>query len=91
MLSNAGGWIIITTDRIAAWAIKPRRPTPNDVANIGRTYPDKHTMKKNTATIGSFLIARLEELGLKHIFGIPGDYVLQFYDQLMDRSLFHHP
>ena len=34
-------------------------------------------------TIGRYLIHRLESLGLGHIFGIPGDYVLTFYDELV--------
>lgn len=29
-------------------------------------------------TVCGYLIKRLEEAGLKHIFGIPGDYVLDF-------------
>lgn len=32
-------------------------------------------------TIGQFLISRLEGLA-QHAFGVPGDYVLNFYDQL---------
>lgn len=33
-------------------------------------------------TIGSYLIQRLQDHGLKDIFGIPGDFVLQFYGML---------
>ena len=33
-------------------------------------------------TVGNYLVKRLEEIGLKHIFGVPGDYVLGFYDLL---------
>lgn len=33
-------------------------------------------------TIGSYLIQRLRELGVEHIFGIPGDYVLGLYKML---------
>jgi indolepyruvate decarboxylase len=33
-------------------------------------------------TVGKYLIHRLRERGLKHVFGIPGDYVLNFYDML---------
>jgi len=36
-----------------------------------------------TTTIGRYLIHRLEEAGLKHVFGIPGDYVLSFFDLLV--------
>lgn len=35
-----------------------------------------------TTTIGKYLVHRLEQLKLKHAFGIPGDYVLGFYDLL---------
>lgn len=34
-------------------------------------------------TVGRYLVQRLEELGLRHVFGIPGDYVLTFYDLLV--------
>ena len=34
-------------------------------------------------TIGQHLIQRLEQTSLRHIFGIPGDYVLGFYDLLV--------
>jgi indolepyruvate decarboxylase len=33
-------------------------------------------------TIGGYLIQRLQDYGLKDLFGIPGDYVLQFYGML---------
>ncbi|MEX2214684.1 MAG: thiamine pyrophosphate-binding protein [Phycisphaeraceae bacterium] len=36
-----------------------------------------------TTTIGKYLIHRLEEMKLGHVFGIPGDYVLGFYDLLV--------
>ena len=36
-------------------------------------------------TIGQYLIRRLEDYGIRHVFGIPGDYVLQFYTE-MERS-----
>src|SRR6478672_13374377 len=40
-------------------------------------------------TIGSVLLERLYALGLRHIFGIPGDYVLSLY-QLIERSPIRH-
>ncbi len=43
-------------------------------------------MPKST-TIGHYLIHRLQEAGLGHVFGIPGDYVLGFYDQLSHSGL----
>ena len=37
-------------------------------------------------TIGDFLIRRLEEAGINHIFGVPGDYNLEFMQQIEDRG-----
>src|SRR5271170_4853449 len=37
--------------------------------------------------IGDYLIARLYALGVRHVFGIPGDYVLGFYDALQKSRL----
>jgi indolepyruvate decarboxylase len=33
-------------------------------------------------TIGRYLIERLHALGVRHVFGVPGDYVLGFYAEL---------
>jgi indolepyruvate decarboxylase len=35
-------------------------------------------------TIGDFLLRRLEEAGLRHLFGVPGDYNLELLQQLYD-------
>src|SRR5437764_15192705 len=43
-------------------------------------------MKKAT-TIGEYLIERLYAHGVRHVFGIPGDYVLGFYEQLRSSEL----
>ena len=40
---------------------------------------------KTDITIGEYLISRLRENHVDHMFGIPGDYVLGFYD-LVDKS-----
>jgi indolepyruvate decarboxylase len=37
---------------------------------------------KTSPAIGEYLIQRLYGHGVRHVFGIPGDYVLGFYDQL---------
>src|SRR5687768_18457906 len=42
---------------------------------------------KTGLSIGEYLIKRLEGLGVRHVFGIPGDYVLGFYDQLLTSKL----
>jgi len=38
-------------------------------------------------SIGEYLIQRLRAHGVGHVFGIPGDYVLGFYDQMLKSSL----
>jgi len=40
-----------------------------------------------TASIGEYLIQRLHAHGVRHVFGIPGDYVLGFYEQLRHSPL----
>jgi TPP-dependent 2-oxoacid decarboxylase len=42
---------------------------------------------KTSPSIGNYLIQRLYEHGVRHVFGIPGDYVLGFYDQLSKSKL----
>lgn len=41
----------------------------------------------DTLTIGGYLIRRLRDYGVKDIFGIPGDFVLQFYGMLEDSPI----
>lgn len=36
--------------------------------------------------VGSFLIQRLFDYGVRHIFGVPGDFVLGFYQQLIQSN-----
>nr|BFE60610.1 alpha-keto acid decarboxylase family protein [Dactylosporangium thailandense] len=33
-------------------------------------------------TIGEYLLLRLRETGVRHVFGVPGDYQLEFLDQI---------
>ncbi len=40
-------------------------------------------MSEFIQTVGSYLIQRLYDLGVRHIFGVPGDYVLGFYQELI--------
>jgi len=59
--------------------------------------PSKATSRKPTRkaasgkatpqTIGNYLIQRLQDYGLHHVFGIPGDFVLQFYAMLDDSPI----
>ena len=43
--------------------------------------------RKNTSTVGTYLAARLYEVGVKHIFGVPGDYVLEFFQCLEESKV----
>ena len=38
-------------------------------------------------SIGEYLIQQLQAHGVRHVFGIPGDYVLGFYDQMLKSKL----
>ena len=38
-------------------------------------------------TISAYLIHRLQALGVRHVFGVPGDYVLGFYKALEESEL----
>ena len=40
-------------------------------------------------TIGEYLLKRLYEAGVQHIFGVPGDYILSFYDMLVKSPVRH--
>src|SRR5256885_15303782 len=42
---------------------------------------------KSSVRIGDYLIQQLQAHGVRHVFGIPGDYVLGFYDQLAHSKL----
>jgi pyruvate decarboxylase len=39
--------------------------------------------QQNMFTVGKYLAARLEHMGLKHYFVVPGDYNLTLLDQLL--------
>lgn len=42
---------------------------------------------KTPLSIGSYLIQRLRDVGVRDIFGIPGDFVLKFYGMLEDSPI----
>ncbi len=51
------------------------------------TKPTRRPGPISGASIGDYLIARLMECGVRHVFGIPGDYVLTFYTQMENSPL----
>lgn len=44
-------------------------------------------MSSVPVTISQYLIRRLQEIGVQHMFGVPGDYVLDFLDQVIASPL----
>lgn len=40
-----------------------------------------------TTTVADYLIRRLEQAGVGHVFGVPGDYVLDFMDRIVESPL----
>lgn len=40
-------------------------------------------MVKQKMTVGEYLLTRIHELGVNHVFGVPGDYNLGFLDQIV--------
>ena len=57
---------------------RPSKPTSaKRVASQGKT----------PVSIGGYLIQRLQEVGVRDIFGIPGDFVLKFYGMLEDSPI----
>ena len=59
-------------DRTAATTSGPRtRPAPAGARRVTANL-----------SIGQYLIQRLQDYGIRDVFGIPGDYVLGFYGQL---------
>jgi indolepyruvate decarboxylase len=43
----------------------------------------------DSTSIGGYLLRRLEQEGLGHLFGVPGDYCLRFYDLLVRSPIVH--
>src|ERR1039458_5121041 len=72
-------------------ALQPHVPNNNwtrrtqSVLPQGYSFPRRNM--KTSPSIGEYLIQRLYAHGVRHVFGIPGDYVLGFYDQLSRSKL----
>ncbi len=41
----------------------------------------------SSPNLGDYLIGRLQESGVRHVFGVPGDYVLSFFKKLSESPL----
>jgi indolepyruvate decarboxylase len=53
----------------------------------GRITRKNGVLVSTSQHIGAYLIRRLYDLGVRHVFGVPGDYVLGFFDQLVHSDL----
>src|ERR671936_2143026 len=42
---------------------------------------------ETSQSIGTYLIQRLHAYGVRHVFGVPGDYVLGFFQQLVESPI----
>ena len=68
--------------------------TPRETLNVpsaavptgAALSPSKQTAATRFS-IGAYLIRRLQDYGIGHVFGIPGDYVLSFYNMLEESPL----
>jgi indolepyruvate decarboxylase len=56
---------------------RPAAPAPSDAS---RAAPWSSAVSDQS--IGQYLIRRLQDYGIGHVFGIPGDYILAFYSLL---------
>ena len=44
-------------------------------------------MKSSEITVAEYLLTRLKEIGVDHLFGVPGDFVLGFFNQVLKSDL----
>ena len=57
-------------------------PNPASTAAAPASRDGNGVPQSADTSIGQYLIDRLHALGLRHVFGIPGDYVLGLYKML---------
>ncbi|MEN6452249.1 MAG: thiamine pyrophosphate-dependent enzyme [Thermoguttaceae bacterium] len=58
---------------------------PQDLVEVAlpeKAGPSRHPPTVWGASIGDYLIHRMQDFGVRDVFGIPGDYVLAFYGML---------
>jgi len=61
-------------------------PAPRAPAATRAAAGERHR-SVTELSIGEYLIRRLGDYGIRHVFGVPGDYVLHFYDMLAHSPL----
>ena len=68
----------------------PAKARSNGHAEKPNGKPNVHAAaaaKPAAQTIGGYLIQRLQDYGVRDVFGIPGDFVLQFYGMLQESPI----
>jgi TPP-dependent 2-oxoacid decarboxylase len=55
----------------------------------GQPLPGRTIAGASQATISQYLLTRLFNAGVHHIFGVPGDYVLRFYEEITRSRIKH--
>jgi len=80
--SCCGEWHLLRPPAIRAFLAKDI--AMSRLETIPSSVPPTNHSGRTTKplSIGQYLIRRLQDYGLKHVFGIPGDYILTFYGQL---------
>jgi indolepyruvate decarboxylase len=78
----------------AAGAKASRRSIANGSVTASVNTATTNTVVSNATVspdlpweIGAYLIRRLQDYGVRDVFGIPGDFILQFYGQLEESPL----
>jgi indolepyruvate decarboxylase len=59
----------------------------NGLSMLSQRPEVERTESVTGLSIGQYLIRRLSDYGIKHVFGLPGDYVLTFYSMLEHSAL----
>ena len=58
-----------------------------EIRSISPTIGSATAPIPSSSTIGGYLIERLHEMGVDHVFGIPGDYILTLYKMLEESPI----
>ena len=66
---------------------RPDNPRSKQAASKQGESKQAASHEPGRHSIGSYLIQRLQDYGLRDLFGIPGDFVLQFYGMLEDSPI----
>ena len=62
-------------------------PWTEETRRAYRELEEYSNMKGSEITVAEYLLTRLKEIGVDHLFGVPGDFVLGFFNQVMKSDL----